>query len=754
MANDTVTGSDAALTARVKAYALHELNADLVGVANIERFANAPVMMSPQGLLPAARSVVVMALHHPDACIELGGAEHPQVMGPYRVQGIMNARLDELSYRLGLWLEREGYDAVPIVSSNIWRYKGYKELTEHFAPDLSHRHSAVAAGLADFGYSALAITPEYGARQRFVTVVTTAPLQPTPLVEPHSVCDDCRKCVDMCPARALSKELRGTSVVRIEGHEYTYADKNLWRCSWGEHFDLDLDLPIPEVVDEAVILEQLAIHGRRGGEMGCCLRYCVPEPRRYYDYAYSDAPRRIRDVVPEAGADRTVAQRLEVLASRHGADFLVVRPASELAGAVEDLDQLLPGARTVLAVGLHYLAPGGPDVLGSARRYLLESAAYDLTRELERHGHDAVCCSDFPEPAWAGRLGGVLPGRAAWTATVLTTAELPSTSPELPAPAAVAAERLPARLRGLLAELGADLVGVAPAARLTQVKQRLAPLFDGRPVFHARDKGIIHQPYLPEVQVGAVKVTGPDDHLPGARSVVVIGLRIPRAAVERTGLPPAESVGPYAFAQYQSANLLRLMALRVSRVLEDSGYRAAVTFDLCGTGSTVGNPRGEQPDAFCNRFAAVAAGLGRLTRAGFVTTPELGPNVRFVAVVTEAALPADPTLADDGLLAACEDCDRCLAACRTDAFADLAEVAVDGIVERFHVIRRDRCDWAKRYSLIGEEGVNYLGWDMHLDPPELITLEAVADGLRQHPAIPKYRPCNFEACLMACPMAR
>ncbi|HHX38475.1 MAG TPA: hypothetical protein GX715_00790, partial [Armatimonadetes bacterium] len=129
---------DSGLTGRVKEFAFSELGADLVGIANIERFANAPLRMSPQGILPSARSVVVMALHHPDACIEMGGIEHPQVIGPYRVQYWMNTRLDEISYRMGLFLEKEGYAAVPIVSSNIWRYKGYKDLTAHFAPDISH----------------------------------------------------------------------------------------------------------------------------------------------------------------------------------------------------------------------------------------------------------------------------------------------------------------------------------------------------------------------------------------------------------------------------------------------------------------------------------------------------------------------------------------------------------------------------------------------------------------------------------------
>ena len=252
---ETVYRVDNAETVKIKHYVLETLRADLVGIANIGRFAGAPVKMSPQGVMPSARSVIVMAIHHPDAAIELGGKKHPQEIGPYQIQYHMNWRLDDMSYRMSNFLEKLGWNAVPIVSSNIWRYRGYKDLKEQFAPDVSHIHSAVAAGLAEYGYSGLAITPEFGARVRFVTVVTDAELTPSPLLEPGSVCDSCMICKRECRSGALSKEIKGWNVIEYEGRQYRYANKNLWRCSWGEHFDLDLDLPIPDVVDEKVIME-------------------------------------------------------------------------------------------------------------------------------------------------------------------------------------------------------------------------------------------------------------------------------------------------------------------------------------------------------------------------------------------------------------------------------------------------------------------------------------------------------------------
>ncbi|MBR7158144.1 MAG: hypothetical protein IKD08_00475, partial [Alphaproteobacteria bacterium] len=129
------------LTLAVKQYA-YSLGADLVGVANIERYSGAPIKMSPQGILPTAKSVIVCAVHHPDAAIELDGEIHPQVMGPYRIQYIMNDKLDALSFKIGRMLDDLGFQTVPIASSNIWRYRGYKDMDAVFSPDMSHIYAA------------------------------------------------------------------------------------------------------------------------------------------------------------------------------------------------------------------------------------------------------------------------------------------------------------------------------------------------------------------------------------------------------------------------------------------------------------------------------------------------------------------------------------------------------------------------------------------------------------------------------------
>ena len=263
--------TDSRLTALAKNRAF-ALGADLVGVGNIERWDKAPLLMSPKGIMPTATSVLVCAIHHTDGMIEMGGESSPHDQGSYAYQMLMNDQLDVISYTMARFFEDAGYRAVPITASNIWRYRPYKDLKSTFSPDMSHIYASVAAGLTEMGYSGLAMSPEYGARNRFVSIITDAPLDPTPLLPGNTLCDRCNMCVKMCPTRATSKEVLGEVALEIEGHRFSFADKNLWRCAWAEHFGLSVDLPIPDA--EWASISGGRHRGLRSGTMGYCLKYC------------------------------------------------------------------------------------------------------------------------------------------------------------------------------------------------------------------------------------------------------------------------------------------------------------------------------------------------------------------------------------------------------------------------------------------------------------------------------------------------
>jgi epoxyqueuosine reductase len=224
------------LKKEIKEYA-KKLGADIVGIADVERFKNAPLRMSPKGLLPEAKSVIVCGIHHLNASIELGGEPTPHDMGPYVSQSsVMNPKLDDISFLLARFLEDKGYKTLPIVSSNIWRYKGYKDLKVHFAPDIGHRYAAVAGGLGEIGWSKVFLTKKFGPRQRLHAILTDLELEPDPLVRPGSICKKCMECVKDCPSYAIPHIKENKKIkIKIEDYEYEWADIHLGKCTLSYH---------------------------------------------------------------------------------------------------------------------------------------------------------------------------------------------------------------------------------------------------------------------------------------------------------------------------------------------------------------------------------------------------------------------------------------------------------------------------------------------------------------------------------------
>ena len=134
---------------------------------------------------PLINSVIESIEKHPNAIYQ----QH------YRT---VNIRLNEEALQLSSEIQNAGFRALPVPAS-----VSVDPLHGH----LSHRMAAMLSGLGWIGRSSLLITPEYNARIRLVTVLTDLPLpEPTPLVE--SGCDDCRKCIDICPVNAIQDDAR------------------------------------------------------------------------------------------------------------------------------------------------------------------------------------------------------------------------------------------------------------------------------------------------------------------------------------------------------------------------------------------------------------------------------------------------------------------------------------------------------------------------------------------------------------------
>lgn len=758
-----VTG-DQALTAALKAKAL-DLGADLVGVGPCERWEGAPTQMHPLGHWPQSRHVVVVAIHHPGAAVELGGIPDAHTLGPYAIQGSMNERLEYIQFHLARWLEKRGHGALPIAASNIWRYRPYKEVVRPFGPDLSNIHAAVCVGLGEIGYHGLLMTPEFGTWERLCCMITDAPLVDDPMYNGPALCDRCNACVVKCDEQcggALAHEVTGEVVLNIAGKELRYAEKNLWRCAWSEHFGLDAYLDIPEVVTEEVILETLAKHGRRGGTMGPCLKYCRPPHLR-------GRPTH-KEVPADAPPDRRLTEELRRIARDGRVSVFGVAGIEHWdEGAPGDPRAELPGCRSVIVIGVDWPAdstPSGNGPLGepcTAAQFgvslLLEHTAMDLTRALDQRDYFSVGYVRT-DPVDAAEKAGLLArddggrlssprydDRLAWR-VVLTQAPLAEGAVDL-MPSGARVEPTLDELRALLGDDGADLIGVASVFALADTAAELRTCIDeevlkvnvvrGGPTHGAVEAKIVPRP--------GARVFAPQDWLPGARSVIVLGMAYPEATLDRAGEEPADAVGPYAFARYQVARDIGINALVIARELAHRGFRAAITYDVTGVGSLTQNPRFLTPDIFSGRIEAAAAGLATIGIGGFAITPEYGVRVQWVAVVTDADLPATgaPEAFDP-----CEGCAApCIPVCPVQALsAEATECAADRCWAARDLLR---CDWAKRYALVGDEGPKYMGSTTDVPPPAgPITAEDIAAAVRTRDPIQRHLDCILEPCLKAC----
>ncbi len=220
------------LTAKIKKLALSS-EMDYVGVASIDRFRNAPEGWRPSDLLRNCRSVVVMGVEigkgvrraNQQAYSGLRHSIYVYMMFGYVA---LNDRLNLAALRTTRLLEREGCTSMPIPASA-------PSDPQMVRGAFSHRHAAVAAGLGEFGWNTLLVTPQAGPRVRLVSVLTEAELTPDPMYSGRKICDRkrCKVCVSICPTNAIS-ENEGVKI-KIGDRAFEYAKLHRIRCRYGTH---------------------------------------------------------------------------------------------------------------------------------------------------------------------------------------------------------------------------------------------------------------------------------------------------------------------------------------------------------------------------------------------------------------------------------------------------------------------------------------------------------------------------------------
>ena len=277
--------------------------ADMVGFAPVERFDNGPEKTHPNYYMPGARSVVVAGIGFPRSIGEVWGtfADEGCLPSPYMWFGFayLNWELSRVALKVAKVLESHGYRSLPIPPSQAlvqYRYHEYFDQWNRYLGDFSHKHAALAAGLGTFGWNNLILTPEYGARQRLISVITEATFEPGELIPSEQLCKPelCNyACVNTCPIGVLSKD--EAQEFTMDGHIYRYGALDHMRCRWclsgfTEGSGSRLHLEPPEKITQADLAQ--AASRRDGvdsdlfrvpliGLCGKCLHQC-PSPEFNY----------------------------------------------------------------------------------------------------------------------------------------------------------------------------------------------------------------------------------------------------------------------------------------------------------------------------------------------------------------------------------------------------------------------------------------------------------------------------------------
>ncbi len=171
--------------------------ADLVGAASVERFLEAPAGHKPGDLLAGAKSVIACAQRIPGSTLVGPAAVY------HRAMEVIHMKLDQLAFKIALFLENTGGRALPIPSDEPYHH--WEPKKNYGRGDLSHKHAAQAAGLGKLGKNSLLITPKFGNMVHLVSVVTDIYFEPDFIPGWEPCPKSCNICRQSCPVGAIGE---------------------------------------------------------------------------------------------------------------------------------------------------------------------------------------------------------------------------------------------------------------------------------------------------------------------------------------------------------------------------------------------------------------------------------------------------------------------------------------------------------------------------------------------------------------------
>lgn len=240
------------ITAQMVKDKAKEYGADLCGISPMSRFEGAPKQYDGRYIFPGAKSMIVLGFRIARGLFR--GIEEGTYFSAYPTMGYaaMNqVYIPNVLHRLTNFLEDEGHETLPIMffggsATNTVTGKFRENWSRAVSPDkpypdvmIHFRMAAYMAGLGEFGWSKVFLTPEFGPRQRFAVILTDLELEPDPIYE-GKICDRCMQCAKNCHGKAIS--MTESVKVTVAGHEIEFNKLDEMACETGLNGGLDHEL--------------------------------------------------------------------------------------------------------------------------------------------------------------------------------------------------------------------------------------------------------------------------------------------------------------------------------------------------------------------------------------------------------------------------------------------------------------------------------------------------------------------------------
>ncbi len=292
------------LTSEIIKEKAKELGIDCIAIGNIERFKNAPILMSPLTYFPEAKSVIAVAMRIPRGTyrgIEEGTHWHNYTFYSYNK---LNSLFRPIrSYELACFIEDFGWEAVchypAVPEGNGVTNEPVAEGKVPADVVCSVRVIAAGCGLGEIGFSKVFLTKEFGPRVRLGLIFTDCELEPDPIMDTGEICLHCGACQRECPGSAVPSVKDENKRLYVDfNNEKTiwYGDVRMGRCTLSHHGmnnecspflkkefpNMAFDVRNSEMTEEEAYIMSYTMAGGRWGRK--------PETSNvmgYYDYILS-----------------------------------------------------------------------------------------------------------------------------------------------------------------------------------------------------------------------------------------------------------------------------------------------------------------------------------------------------------------------------------------------------------------------------------------------------------------------------------